>query len=141
MGDLRLTLLGPLEIRHDQHTIEFPDAKALALFIYIMVEPGPHTHKKLLSFFWPLGKQEQAEIELNARLDFFLHEFHGSSYAQQIGHLFVEDDHIGNSHAANTEIDIYLLQKAIRGLRETDIHLQKMIDRQMLLRKLQLEKA
>jgi len=55
MGDLYLTLLGPPEVRHGDQVLLFSTRKELALLIYLTVEGGVHSRKKLSEQFWPEG--------------------------------------------------------------------------------------
>lgn len=48
--------------------VKFATRKALALFIYLVVEPGTHPREKLETIFWPEGEARQARSALRTTL-------------------------------------------------------------------------
>ena len=47
MGDVRLTFLGPPEVRHADQVVQFSTRKELALLIYLAVEGRVQARQKL----------------------------------------------------------------------------------------------
>ncbi len=52
-GTLHFALLGPPQVYHGGQALTFPSRKALALLLYLAVEEGKHSRKKLSELFWP----------------------------------------------------------------------------------------
>src|SRR5260370_7589825 len=53
MGVLRLAMLGPPEVFHDESRLTFALRKAQALLLYLAVEGGMHPRSKLSALLWP----------------------------------------------------------------------------------------
>ena len=63
MGLLRLSVLGPPEVFHDERRLSFALRKAEALLLYLAVEGGLHSRSKLAALLWP---DSEAPIARNA---------------------------------------------------------------------------
>ncbi len=68
MSTLHIAVLGPPDIRHGERVLSFPTRKALALLIYLAVEGGIHTRKRLSEIFWPELDAEHGRAALRATL-------------------------------------------------------------------------
>ena len=53
INNLEIRVLGPPEVLYRGQPVKFAARKALALFIYLVVEPGTHPREKLETIFWP----------------------------------------------------------------------------------------
>jgi DNA-binding SARP family transcriptional activator len=53
MSLLRLAVLGPPEVFHDESRLTFPLRKAQSLLLYLAVEKGLHPRSKLAALLWP----------------------------------------------------------------------------------------
>ncbi|MDX2139259.1 MAG: BTAD domain-containing putative transcriptional regulator [Chloroflexota bacterium] len=60
-ADIHVTTLGQLRIaRNGQTLADFVSSKAALLFVYLAMQPGEHTRKKLAAMFWSETPDEQA---------------------------------------------------------------------------------
>ncbi|HUS17656.1 MAG TPA: SARP family transcriptional regulator, partial [Chloroflexia bacterium] len=53
MGHLRIAILGPPEVHHEDRLLAFRTRKALALLVYLAVEGGRHSRERITDLFWP----------------------------------------------------------------------------------------
>jgi predicted ATPase len=65
---LEIKLLGPPEVFHGGHPVKFAARKALALFVYLVVETGAHPREKLQALFWPESEPHKAQSSLRSTL-------------------------------------------------------------------------
>lgn len=65
---LEIRLLGPPEVFHGGNPVKFAARKALALFLYLVVESGAHPREKLQATFWPESETRQARSALRTTL-------------------------------------------------------------------------
>ena len=68
INNLEIRLLGPPEVLYSGQPVKFAARKALALFIYLVVEPGAHPREKLETIFWPESEARQARSALRTTL-------------------------------------------------------------------------
>ena len=68
INNLEIRLLGPPEVLYSGQPVKFAARKALALFIYLVVEPGTHPREKLETIFWPESEARQARSSLRTTL-------------------------------------------------------------------------
>ena len=68
MGVLRLAVLGPPEVVHDESRLTFALRKAQALLLYLAVEGGMHSRSKLAAFLWPDSEPHDARTALRNAL-------------------------------------------------------------------------
>ena len=68
MSQLRVGVLGGPRVWHGEPTLTFPTRKALALFVYLVVEGGRHSREKLATLFWPDSDQSHARAMLRYTL-------------------------------------------------------------------------
>jgi DNA-binding SARP family transcriptional activator len=64
VGLLRLAVLGPPEIFHDNRRLSFALRKAQALLLYLAVEGGMHSRSKLAALLWPDSEPHHARTAL-----------------------------------------------------------------------------
>ncbi len=65
---LEIRLLGPPEVFHGGNPVKFAARKALALFVYLVVETGVHPREKLQAIFWPESETHKAQSALRSTL-------------------------------------------------------------------------
>ena len=53
MSALKIALLGPPEVDHQDRRLTFPDRKVLALLAYLATEGGMQERQKLTRLLWP----------------------------------------------------------------------------------------
>jgi DNA-binding SARP family transcriptional activator len=53
MGQVRVGVLGGPHVLHEGVALAFRMRKALALFVYLVVEGGQQPREKLAALFWP----------------------------------------------------------------------------------------
>jgi DNA-binding SARP family transcriptional activator/predicted ATPase len=68
MSHLAIFALGPLRVEMDGQPIHISRHKALALLVYLAVQPGMHTREALSAFLWPEYRQEKAYAYLRRTL-------------------------------------------------------------------------
>src|SRR5437763_8829980 len=95
MSQLHLSLLGTPVVKHGEHTLTFSTRKALALFVYLVVEGGLHPRKSLSEAFWPELDAEHGRAALRATLFELRKLFEGSHALGEQAHLLVERDMLG----------------------------------------------
>src|SRR6266404_4933260 len=61
---LHLDVLGPPEVFHDGSRLTFSLRKAQALLVYLAVEGGMHSRRKLAAFLWPDSEPHGARTAL-----------------------------------------------------------------------------
>jgi DNA-binding SARP family transcriptional activator len=66
VADFVLNLLGPPAVLHPTEEVAVPQlsAKAVALLIYLVLEPGPHTREELAGLLWGESSDEEARASL-----------------------------------------------------------------------------
>src|SRR5262249_25915288 len=113
MGLLRLSVLGPPQVVHDDRHLAFALRKAQALLLYLAVEGGMHPRSKLAAFFWPDSEPHQARNALRnaiALLRQVLAE--ADSTPSQPSHLLSSQELLGLDPQASCELDLQMVQHA-----------------------------
>src|SRR5881296_2853291 len=64
MGLLRLAILGPPEVFHDESRLTFALRKTQALLLYLAVERNMHSRSKLAALLWPDSESSAARKTL-----------------------------------------------------------------------------
>ncbi len=68
MGVLRVNVLGPPEVFHDESRLSFALRKAQALLLYLAVEGGLQPRSKLATLLWPDSEPSVARLALRNAL-------------------------------------------------------------------------
>lgn len=68
MTDLTVQVLGVPEVRFQEQRLAFRSRKALALLIYLAVEPGTHSREKLVDLLWSQNDFQQGRVSLRTAL-------------------------------------------------------------------------
>src|SRR5712691_2952521 len=117
MGDLYLTLLGPPEVRHGDQVLLFSTRKELALLIYLAVEGGVHSRKKLSEQFWPEGDAGHGRAALRITLLHLRHMLGEGAGVFPVPHLLIKDDTLGLDLTSAIELDLHPLLEACTSAR------------------------
>src|SRR5215469_13224030 len=116
MGLLRLAVLGPPEVFHDENRLTFSLRKAQALLLYLAVEGGMHPRSKLAPFLWPDSEPHDARTALRnaiALLRSLLADSHTAPVsAAQHTHLLSQQELLGLDPQAPLELDLEVVQQA-----------------------------
>src|SRR5260370_13115958 len=113
MGLLRLAVLGPPEVFHDESRLTFSLRKAQALLLYLAVEGGVHPRSKLAAFLWPDSEPHDARTALRnaiALLRSLLADPHTASVPHT--HLLSQQELLGLDPQAPLELDLEVVQQA-----------------------------
>src|SRR5258706_13677738 len=111
MGLLRLAVLGPPEIFHDETRLSFALRKAQALLLYLAVEKGLHPRSKLAALLWPDSEPADARRALRNALTLLRSTLPDSSSAPH-SHLLSPRELLGLSPQAPLELDLDVVQQA-----------------------------
>jgi len=113
MGVLRLAVLGPPEVVHDESRLTFALRKAQALLLYLAVEGGMHSRSKLAAFLWPDSEPHDARTALRNALMLLrsLLANHDAS-ASPHSYLLSPRDLVGLDRQAPIELDLEVVQQA-----------------------------
>ncbi len=117
MGDLYLTLLGPPEVRHADQVLLFSTRKELALLIYLAVEGGVHSRKKLSEQFWPEGDARHGRAALRITLLHLRHMLGEGADVFPVPHLLIKRDTLGLDLTSAIELDLHILLEACTSAR------------------------
>src|SRR5438128_5875789 len=113
MGVLRLAVLGPPEVFHDESRLTFGLRKAQALLLYLAVEGGLHSRSKLAAFLWPDSEPHAARTALRNALTLLrrlLADLDPSAPAHS--HLLSEHELLGLDPQAPLALDLEVVQQA-----------------------------
>src|SRR2546429_1453864 len=113
MGLLRLAILGPTEVFHDESRLTFALRKAQALLLYLAVEGGMHSRSKLAALLWPDSEPQDARKILRNAITLLRHLLDASdSSASLHSHLLAEQDLLGLNPQAPLSLDLEVVQQA-----------------------------
>ena len=107
MGDLCLTLLGPPEVRHADQV----------LLIYLAVEGGVHSRKKLSEQFWPEGDARHGRAALRITLLHLRHMLGEGTGVSPVSHLLIKRGTLGLDLTSAIELDLHILLEACTSAR------------------------
>lgn len=112
MGNLRLALLGPPEVRHADQVALFSTRKELALLIYLAVEGHVHTRKKLSEQFWPDQDAMHGRAALRITLLHLRHLLGEDESRDPVPHLLITRDTLGLNFTSALDLDLHTLHEA-----------------------------
>lgn len=121
MGLLRLAVFGPPEVFHDERRLSFALRKAEALLLYLAVEGGMHSRRKLTALLWPDSEPSIARNALRNALALLRSQL-GDPSVTGHNHLIQEPDLLGLNQQAPLERDLDVVLsawKAAQGLSAT----------------------
>jgi DNA-binding SARP family transcriptional activator len=111
MSLLRLAVFGPPEVFHDERRLSFALHKAEALLLYLAVEGGLHSRRKLAALLWPDSEPSTARNALRNALA-LLRSLLTDAEASGHSHLLLEPELLGLDPQAPLERDLDLVQRA-----------------------------
>src|SRR5438874_6070380 len=113
MGLLRLAVLVPPQVYHDDRRLTFALRKAQALLLYLAVEGGVHPRSKLAALLWPDSEPHAARTALRNALT-LLRSLLATpdASASPHSHLLAEQDLLGLDPQAPFELDLDVVQQA-----------------------------
>src|SRR5437868_2915297 len=117
MGDLSLTLLVPAEVHHADQMLLFSTRKELALLIYLAVEGGVHSRKKLSEQFWPEGDARHGRAALRITLLHLRQMLGEGADVSPVPHLLIKHDTLGLDLTSAIELDLHILLEACTSAR------------------------
>src|SRR5205085_2513337 len=113
MGLLRLAVLGPPQVYHDDRRLTFALRKAQALLLYLAVEGGVHPRSKLAALLWPDSEPHAARTALRNVLTLLRSLLATpNASASPHSHLLAEQDLLGLDPQAPFELDLDVVQQA-----------------------------
>src|SRR2546423_10803129 len=113
MSVLRLNVLGPPQVVHNDRRLTFALRKAQALLLYLAVEGGMHPRSKLAALLWPDSEPHAARTALRNALTLLrrlLADLDPSAPAHS--HLLREHELLGLDPHAPYELDLEVVQQA-----------------------------
>src|SRR5437764_8891749 len=117
MGNLRFTLLGSPDVRHGDQALLFSTRKELSLLIYLAVEAGFHSRKKLSEQFWPEGDARHGRAALRITLLHLRHLLGEGADVFPVPHLLIQRDTLGLDLTSAIELDLHILLEACTSAR------------------------
>jgi DNA-binding SARP family transcriptional activator len=117
-GTLHFALLGPPQVSHDGQALTFPSRKALALLLYLAVEEGKHSRKKLSELFWPDSDAAHARSALRTTVlelrDILMKDAVPAERTEldRIPHLHIDRDTLSLDMASGVSLDLQTVQTA-----------------------------
>ncbi len=124
-GMLHFALLGPPQVSRDGQVLVFPSHKALALLLYLAVEPGSHSRKTLSELFWPESDAAHARSALRTTVAELRDVLAEEPFPAQrtgthrIPHLLIDRDSLSLDMTSQVSLDLHTLQAAWVLARDT----------------------
>ncbi len=113
MSGLRLAVLGPPEVFHNESRLAFPLRKAQALLLYLAVEGGMHSRGKLAALLWPDSEPQVARKALRNALALLRTLLAAPAVSPtEHNHLQSEGELLGLDAQAPSELDLDVVQQA-----------------------------
>ncbi len=111
MSLLRVAVLGPPEVFHDESRLTFSLRKAQALLLYLAVESGMHPRSKLAALLWPDSEAPTARTALSNAIALLRSKLADASSARP-GPLLSQRDLLGLDPQAALWLDLDVVQQA-----------------------------
>ncbi len=117
-GMLHFALLGSPQVYHGGQLLVFPSHKALALLLYLAVEPGKHARKTLSELFWPESDAAHARSALRTTVlelrDVLMKDALPAERTgrDRIPHLHIDRDTVSLDMTSGVSLDLHILQAA-----------------------------
>ena len=112
MGTIRLALLGPPEVYHDDRVVQFSTRKELALLIYLAGEGCVQKRQKLSELFWPDQDAKHGRAALRTTLFHLRHLLGEDESHQAVPHFLITRDTLGLNLPSALDLDLPLLHDA-----------------------------
>jgi DNA-binding SARP family transcriptional activator/tetratricopeptide (TPR) repeat protein len=113
---LEIRLLGPPEVFWGDQIIKFATRKALALFVYLVVESGFHPREKLQAIFWPESEIHRAQSALRSTLSRIK-----AALREVDEPLKMEGDRVGFNISCISGLDLDLVARATTDIQPAQI--------------------
>jgi DNA-binding SARP family transcriptional activator len=111
MSLLRVAVLGPPEVFHDESRLTFSLRKAQALLFYLAVEKGLHPRSKLAALLWPDSEAPTARTALSNAIALLRSKLADASSARP-SPLLSQRDLLGLDPQAALWLDLDVVQQA-----------------------------
>ena len=108
VGRIQLKLLGPAEAALDGRPIVFRTKKALALLVYLAVDPGQHPRERLADLLWPDADVVDARASLRTALNYMRQAL--GSCADAV--IAATRESLGVRAGAPVDLDVHALSHA-----------------------------
>lgn len=109
---LEIRLLGPPQVFHGGIPVKFAARKALALFVYLVVETGAHPREKLQAIFWPESETRKAQSALRSTLARIKEALRG---VDRFTPLRMEGDRVAFNASSASFLDLEFVTRAVTG--------------------------
>src|SRR5712692_9889104 len=112
MSALKIALLGPPEVDHQDHRLTFPDRKVLALLAYLATEGSKQERQKLTRLLWPESDMAHGRTALRITLLHLRHILEEEASPEREAHLLITHGTIGLDLASGVDLDLHALETA-----------------------------
>jgi DNA-binding SARP family transcriptional activator len=114
MSQLRVSVLGPPEVFHDDSRLTFALRKAQALLLYLAVEGGMQSRSKLAALLWPDSEPADARRALRNSLSLLRDLIDDDAAPGEPSHLRSEGDLLGLDPHTPLQLDLAVVQQAYK---------------------------
>lgn len=111
MTKLILSFLGTPAVHHGEQKLSFSTLKTMSLFIYLVVEGGVQSRKKLAALLWPESDTKRGRRSLRRALASLRGALEESELLDP-GHILADRNTIAFNHNSDFELDIDRLESA-----------------------------
>ena len=118
-GRLKLSFLGNPEVYLGSQKLIFSTRKALALLVYLALEPGFHSRDKLVTLLWPEADQDKGRANLRMALARLRDDLQGAKSVLQI-----ERDAIG-IRSNQLDLDVDGLKTTLKQMGQLELDLEE----------------
>src|SRR5256885_2525283 len=112
MSALKIALLGPPEVDHQDHRLTFPDRKVLALLAYLATEGGMQERQKLTRLLWPESDMAHGRTALRITLLHLRRILEEDASPEGESHVLITHDTLGLDLASGIDPDLHALEDA-----------------------------
>jgi DNA-binding SARP family transcriptional activator len=112
MNALKIALLGPPEVCHQDHRLTLPDRKGMALLAYLATEGGVHERQKLTRLLWPESDKARGRAALRITLLHLRRILEEDASPEGESHLLITHDTLGLDLAQGIDLDLHALEAA-----------------------------
>src|SRR5260370_12867708 len=117
MSTLKVALLGPPEVSHWGHRLNFADSKGMALLAYLATEGGVHERQKLTRLLWPESDMAHGRTALRITLLHLRRILEEDASLVGESHVLITHDTIGLDLASGIDLDLHALETAWQLMR------------------------
>jgi DNA-binding SARP family transcriptional activator len=117
MSTLKIALLGPPEVHHQNRRLTFCERKVLALLAYLASEGGVLERQKLTRLLWPESDKAHGRTALRIALLHLRRILEEDFTPEGESHLLITHDTIGLDLATGIDLDLQTLETAWKLVR------------------------